>query len=184
MTHGRRLFFAALVAGGALVATSLPAVAATATANIAGGPFGFVSAPAITPLNVSLTGKDLTPTATQTFDVGDATGSGNGWNITATSTVFTTGSHSLSASAVTVQAVPTVACDSGASCTLATNSVSYPYTLPAGATAPTATKIFSAAANTGLGNQTVSVVFQVALPANTFAGTYNSTWTLTLVSGP
>jgi hypothetical protein len=83
-----------------------------------------------------------------------------------------------------VQAVPTVACDSGASCTAATNGVSYPYTLPAGATAPTATKIFSAAANTGLGNQTATLVFQLAIPANAFAGNYSSTWTYTLGSGP
>ena len=62
--------------------------------------------------------------------------------------------------------------------------MSYPYTLPAGATAPTATKIFSSAANTGLGNQTVTVVFQLATPASTFAGSYGSTWTYTLVSGP
>ena len=66
----------------------------------------------------------------------------------------------------------------------ATNGVSYPYALPAGATAPTATKIFSAAANTGLGNQTVTVVLQLAIPASTFAGSYSSTWTFTLVSGP
>ena len=77
-----------------------------------------------------------------------------------------------------------MACDSGASCTTATNAVSYPYTLPAAATAPTATKIFSAAANTGLGNQTVTLVFQLAIPASAFAGSYSSTWTYTLVSGP
>src|SRR5205823_10737382 len=127
---------------------------------------------------------DVVATATQPFDVGDATGSGSGWNITATSTSFTAGTHSLAPTAVTVPAVATVACDSGASCTTATNAVSYPYTLPAAATAPTATKIFSAAANTGLGNQTVTLVFQLAIPASAFAGSYSSTWTYTLVSGP
>jgi len=66
----------------------------------------------------------------------------------------------------------------------ATNSVSYPYTLPAAATAPTATKILSSAANTGLGNQTLTLVFSLAIPANAFAGSYASTWTYTLVSGP
>ena len=180
----RRLLAVALVAGGALVATSLPAVATTATATLTCGTLGFVAAPASTGLSVSLTGKDVVSTATQTFDVGDATGSGAGWNITATSTSFTAGTHSLAPTSVTVQAVPTVACDSGANCTTATNGVSYPYTLPAGATAPTATKIFSSAANTGLGNQTVTVVFQLATPASTFAGSYGSTWTYTLVSGP
>jgi len=184
MPSARRLIIAALLAGGVLGTTALPAVATTATATITGGTLGFVSAPAATGFNVSLTGKDLVATSTQTFDVGDATGSGAGWNVTATSTTFTAGSHSLAPTSVTVPAVPTVACDSGASCTTATNGVSYPYSLPAGATAPTATKVYSAAANTGLGNQTVTLAFQLAIPASTFAGSYSSTWTYSLVTGP
>ena len=184
MLATRRLIVAALVAGGVLVGTGLPAIAATATATVTGGTLGFVTAPANTGFTVSLTGRDLVSTATQTFDVGDATGSGSGWNITATSTTFTAGSHTLSPTSVTVQSVPTVGCDSGASCTSATNGISYPYTLPAGTTAPTATKIFSSAANTGLGNQTLTLTLQLAIPANTFAGNYSSTWTYTLVSGP
>jgi hypothetical protein len=184
MLSARRLLAAALFTGGALVATGLPAVAATATATLTSGTLGFVSAPANTGFNVSLTGKDVVTTATQTFDVSDATGSGAGWNITATSTAFKAGSNSLSLTSVTVQAVPTAACEPGASCTLASNGVSYPYTLPAAPSAPTATKVFSAAANTGLGNQTVTLVFQLAIPANAFAGNYTSTWTYTLVSGP
>jgi hypothetical protein len=90
----------------------------------------------------------------------------------------------LPTTAVTVQSVPSVACDAGASCQVATNGTSYPYSLPAAATAPTATKIFSAAANTGLGNQTVTLVFKLSVPASAFAGSYASTWTYTLVSGP
>ena len=184
MIPARRLFAAALFAVGALVSTSLPAAAATATATVTGGTLGFVAAPASTGFSVSLTGRDVVATATQTFDVGDATGSGAGWNITATSTTFATGAHSLATTSVTVPSVPTVGCDSGASCTTATNGTSYPYTLPAGSTAPTATKIFTAGANTGLGNQTVTLAFQLAIPANAFAGNYSSTWTYTLVSGP
>jgi hypothetical protein len=132
----------------------------------------------------TLSGADQTLSAAQAFDVGDATGSGAGWNATATSTTFTTGTHTLATGATTVTSAPGVACDSGAACTVATNSVSYPYTLPAAGTAPTATKLFSAALNTGLGNQTVSPTWKLAVPASTFAGTYNSTWTLSLVSGP
>ena len=184
MSAVRRLCTIAFAASGLVVATGLPAVATTATATVTGGTLGFVAAPAATGFSVSLTGADVTANSTQTFDVGDATGSGAGWNITATSTTFTAGSHALPATAVTVQAVPTVACDAGATCTVATNGVSYPYSLPAGATAPTATKIFSSAANTGLGNQTVTLVFKLAVPASAFAGSYSSTWTYTLVSGP
>ena len=126
-------------------------------------------------------------TTSESFDVGDATGSGTGWNITATSTTFTTGgatSHTLPTSAVTVQSAPSVSCDAGATCTAASSNVSFPYTLPAGATAPTATKIHNATTNTGMGNQTVVATMRVVIPANTYAGSYTSTWTYSLVSGP
>jgi hypothetical protein len=73
-------------------------------------------------------------------------------------------------------------CDT--TCTLASNSVGYPYTLPAGSTAPAATKLYNAAVNTGTGNQTVTPTYSVSIPANTYAGTYSSTWTFTLASGP
>lgn len=171
----------------AIAAVLLPgsgAFAATATATISAGSLAFVSAPGNVSFSATLNGTDQTVTSNQGLDVSDATGSGAGWNITATSTTFTTGTHTLSTSATTVTATPTTACDAGSTCTLATNSVSYPYTLPAGGTAPTATKVFNAAANTGLGNETVTVVWRLAVPATTFAGTYTSTWTISLVSGP
>src|SRR2546423_301852 len=55
---------------------------------------------------------------------------------------------------------------------------------PAGTTAPTAQKLYTAAVNTGMGNQTVSASFRLSVPGNTFAGTYTSTWTYSLVSAP
>jgi hypothetical protein len=145
-----------------------------------------VSTPATISFTGTLNGLDQTITNPTAIDVGDATGSGTGWNITATSTTFATSgnTHSLSTSATTVGSAPSIACDTGATCALATNSVTYPYTLPAATTAPTATKVYNATANTGLGNQTVTPTWKLAVPANTFAGTYNSTWTLSLVSGP
>jgi hypothetical protein len=84
--------------------------------------------------------------------------------------------------AITIQSTPSDTCDT--TCTTATNSVGFPYTLPANGTAPTATKLFNAASTTGVGNQTILPTFTVAIPAATFAGTYSSTWTLTLASGP
>jgi hypothetical protein len=44
--------------------------------------------------------------------------------------------------------------------------------------------MFNASANTGMGNQTVTTTWRLAVPANTFAGTYTSTWTISLASGP
>jgi len=163
---------------------ALPAGAATATATITGGSLAFVSAPPNVSFTDTLNGTNQTVTATQALDVSDGTGSGAGWSLSATSTAFTTGSVSLATSSTTITSAPTRACDSGSSCTLATNSVSYPYTLPAAASAPTATKMFNAAANTGEGNQTVTATWSLAIPAATTPGTYTSTWTISLASGP
>jgi hypothetical protein len=164
---------------------SSPAGATTpAQEQISAGSLGLVSAAPNVTFSDTLNGKNQTPTATQALDIGDGRGSGAGWNITATSTTFTTGSVTLSTTATTVQTTPTLACDAGATCLLATNSISYPYTLPAASVAPTATKVFNSAANTGMGDQTVTVTWTLTLPGNTLAGTYTSTWTLSLVTGP
>jgi hypothetical protein len=181
---GRRIALAVVVAS--LVAAPA-AVAATGTATITAGSLGFVSAPPNVSFAATLAGVDQTVSSGQAIDVGDATGSGTGWNLTGTSTTFTTGGgtpHLLSTSATSLTGAPADACDAGATCTLATNGVTYPYVLPAGASAPTATKFYNAAANTGLGNQTVTPSWKLAVPASTFAGTYTSTWTISLVSGP
>src|SRR5207253_1216983 len=98
-------------ASGMLSAT--PAGATSASAAITAGSLAFVSTPASVGFSVTLNGTDQTPTAVSTFDIGDATGSGAGWNLTAASTTF-----------------------------------------------------------------------RLSVPANTFAGTYTSTWTYSLVSAP
>ena len=153
------------------------------TANITAGSLS-LTAPATVAFTATLGGHDQNVTAPQSLDVLDATGTGVGWNVTATSTTFTAGARTLSTSAVTEPVAPTQSCDEATVCTLATNTVSYPYTLPAGTVAPTATKIIGAAAGTGLGAQTSVHTMQLAVPANTFAGSYASTWTYSLVSAP
>ncbi|MDQ1521007.1 MAG: hypothetical protein QOI55_2080, partial [Actinomycetota bacterium] len=137
-------------------------------------------APASASFADTLNGLDQTSIATPAFSL---TNSGaSGWNVSATSTQFTTGFRTLGTDAISVPSAPTIICET--TCTHATNQVSYPYNLPAGSTAPTATKIFDAAAATGIGNQTVTPTFRLAIPANTYAGVYTSTWTFTLSSGP
>jgi hypothetical protein len=180
----RRLAVVAAAGAGTILAVALPVAATTGTATISAGSLAFASAPPNVSFSATLNGLDQTSSANEAVDVSDATGSGTGWNLTATSTTFTTGTKSLSTSATTLTGAPTDACDTGATCSLATNSISYPYALPAGTTAPTATKVYDAAANTGMGNQTVTPVWKLSVPANTFAGTYTSTWTISLVSGP
>ena len=173
-----------------ICATALPSAAGatTATATLTAGSLGLVSAPSNPAFpSTALTGLNQSITATQTIDVGDATGSGVGWNLTATSTTFTAGANTLPTSSVTIASAPaSPTCDSNATCSPATAAagVTYPYSLPAGTTAPTATKMYSAAAGTGLGDQTLSPTWPLAVPAKALAGSYTSTWTLSLVSGP
>lgn len=142
-----------------------------------------------TPGNVTfpataLTNANQTVTAAQPITVADATGSGSGWSISVTSTTFTTGSRTLANNATTVLAPPAIACKAATTCTLATNSVTYPFTLPAAASAPTAQKLYNAAVDTGLGAQTITPTWRLAVPATAYAGTYTSTWTFSLTSGP
>jgi hypothetical protein len=63
---------------------------------------------------------------------------------------------------------------------------SFPYTLPAAPAAPTATKLFNAPANSGMGDQTVTAIWTLAIPADAVASAtpYASTWTFSLVTGP
>lgn len=160
------------------------AEATSATATLTAGSLAFVSAPPAVSFSLTLNGLNQTTTDAQPLDISDATGSGAGWNITATSTTFTSGSNTLPTSATTIQSTPSDVCDASSTCTTATDAISYPYSLPAGSTAPTATKLFDAATNTGLGNQTITPTWQLSAPAGTVAGTYTSTWTFSLVSGP
>ncbi len=175
-----------LAAGGVLVAGIPNAEALTSTAAIAAGSLGFVSAPPNVTFGDMLSGINQTATATQAINVSDSTGSGTGWNLTATSTTFASGAHTLSTAATTITAAPTVACDAGVTCTKATKTalVTYPYTLPAGAAPPTATRMFNSKAKAGMGDQTITPTWRLAVPADAYTGTYTSTWTISLVSGP
>jgi hypothetical protein len=73
----------------------LPAVsqgATTASVTLTAGSLAFInSTPAstVTFPATTLNGTNQNITATLAFDIGDATGSGSGWNVTATSTTFT-----------------------------------------------------------------------------------------------
>lgn len=176
------VFLAALAAG-----TAVPALAdsSTATATVAAGTLSETSATNPSS-SLTLNGMDQTMTFNLPITATDATGSGSGWNLTVTSTQYTTGGatpHTLPSTASTVTGV-SASCVSGATCTNPTNNVNYNLAVPAAATAPTAVKLFDAAANTGMGKFTVTPSVSVAVPANTYAGTYSSTITLAVVTGP
>jgi WxL domain surface cell wall-binding len=130
----------------------------------------------------------------ETIVVNDATGSGAGWNVTASATVFTTGSITLPTTALTVNGsgtlatagtVPTAACSTATTCTLPTNTVTYPMTI-----LTTAVKIYNAALATGMGSINLGLpganpmAWWVTVPANQKPGTYNSTITLEVLTAP
>lgn len=188
LSRASRRVALALGASALLVGSiTAPAFASTATVAVTGGTLAFVSVPGNPGLSaITLNGTNQNSVGTLPMDVGDNTGSGAGWNITMTSTTFTstTPAATLATTATTAIATPTDACDASVTCTLATNAITYPYQLPAAGTAPVATKVYNAAAATGLANQTVTPTFHVAIPANTLAATYTSIWTISLVSAP
>jgi hypothetical protein len=175
------------IAAAALAFAPATSQAATADATVTGGTLSFINS---TPGNVSfpgvtLNGTNQTTSKAQALDISDARGTGVGWHVTSTSTLFTSGADTLPAGSVTIASTPSIACDASVTCTTASPSgVTYPYTLPSAAVAPAATTMYNAAANTGMGAQTATPTWQLAVPASAKAGSYTSTWTFSLVSGP
>jgi hypothetical protein len=131
----------------------------------------------------TLNGTDQTATTTVDLTPDDETGSDSGWNITGTSTTLTNGSGRTLPVTATQETVASTAAASG-NCSLPTNSVGYPLTLPAGPTPPTPVKLYNAAAGSGWGPVKATLTFRLSVPANSFRGIYTSTWTFAIVSGP
>ena len=140
-----------------------------------------------------------TTTAHQSYTVNDATGSGAGWHVTTSATTFTTGTAALpnsgtfsttgSSSSVSSATAPTAACSTGATCLLPSNATTYPVAITTAATAPTASTIYDTSALSGLGSITVGiganpVGWWLTVPASAVAGTYTSTVTMQIISGP
>jgi len=156
----------------------------TGTTTITGGSLSeTLAVPTVD--NATLDGTDKNLTITMPLTVIDATGSGSGWKVTITSTTFSTGGgspHTLT-TAPAVSAV-SVACVSGSTCTDPTNAITYNLTVPSGSPAPTAVKLFNAAVGTGMGKFTLTPTLTLKLLSNVYAGTYSSTFTLAISSGP
>jgi hypothetical protein len=158
------------------------AIAAFKPLVCSGGALTLPAPSAVSFPSVTLTGLDQTKTAASQLNPNDATGSGSGWNIQGTSTTFTSAGSSLPTTATRLTSA-SVTAGSG-TCSLPTNSVSYPITLPAATTAPPAVKLYNAAANTGGGSLILTLNFALTVPANARSGTYSSTWTFSIASGP
>lgn len=135
------------------------------------------------PVSVSatLTGLDQTVNTSLALNVVDTVGDGASWDLTITSTQFaTSGGHTLPTSAASITAV-SVACVG--SCLYPNNATTYPVSVPAAPTAPTAVSFFQANTNTGSGSFTITATVAVNVLANAYAGVYTSTLTANVVAG-
>jgi hypothetical protein len=140
-----------------------------------------------------------TVAANQQFSVSDETGTGAGWHITVAATTFTNGTNTLpnagtfvltgSVSSVTATGAPSVTCVT--SCTPPVNTATYPVAITTAASSPTPATVYDTAAGSGLGPVTLGgsssanpVGWWINVPANARAGSYTSTLTVAVVSGP
>jgi hypothetical protein len=183
----RKKFVSLMLASGALALVA-PAAASAAGTTVTGTVTGSqlsLSSSATASFSDNLDNGDATPTYSPALSVQDTRGTGGGWNATVTSTQFTTGGATPNTLATNASTITGVAVANGTgSSTSPTNSITYGVAVPAGATPPTAVKIFNAAANTGMGKFTLTPTFGVFVPQNSFAGSYTSTLTLAIVAGP
>lgn len=135
----------------------------------------------------------------QQYTVNDATGSSAGWHVTAAATTFTNGSSTFantgtistngSLTSITSTSTPSATCTG--TCTLPSNSTTYPAAIVTAATSPTPSTIYDNALNSGLGQVVIGgsasanpVGWWVNVPARAVAGSYTSTVTLEIISGP
>ena len=116
------------------------------------------------------------------IQVTDATGSGAGWNLQISGTPLSDGvnGHPALIQTVPVSATVFAGCGAGSTCTppAANNFVTYAQI------GTTPNKFYSVAPNSGMGVINVQSIVLVNVPGNAFAGTYTSTLTLAVVSGP
>ncbi|MEQ4717578.1 hypothetical protein [Nonomuraea sp. B19D2] len=174
----------------------------TATAALTAGTLT-LAAPASLSWATTLNGNNQslvdTTAADQQYTVNDATGSGTGWHVTTSATTFTNGTFTLpnagtfvtngSTSSISSTNAPTATCSG--TCTLPTNSITYPVAITTAAASPTPVTIYNAAAASGLGEVVIGgstaanpVGWWVNIPASASAGSYTSTITMAIISGP
>ena len=151
-------------------------------------------------LNGSNQGIADPTTAHQQLTVSDQTLTGAGWHVTVAATTLTTGVHALpntgtlvltgSTSSVAATTAPSATC--APSCVPPNDAaVTYPVAITTAATSPTPAEIYDAQTATGLGAITLGGAspaspagWWVTVPGSAWAGTYTSTVTLAVVSGP
>jgi hypothetical protein len=160
----------------AITAAAIASSTLTTTATVAGTAGISLNLPSNPSISDTIDGTDQTVSYSPILGVVDARGTGAGWNLTISATALTDGTHNLTQTVSSVSS----ACHAGSTCTAGTSSgITYPLTV-----STTAAKFFNAALTTGLGKVDVTPTVQVAIPGNSYAGTYTSTVTLASATGP
>lgn len=174
----RHSLAAVAVTAAALTLSVVPALAATASETITGGLT--TSTPDMTFAAVTLSGTATTQSGTYTLAVNDLTGNNAGWHVSIAGAALSNGG--------TVTLATTATPPIGAPCTVVVTGCT-DLAANVAATAPfiistTAVPLYSAAVNTGELSHNVVTPMSVAIPANVGGGTYISTWTISVTSGP
>jgi hypothetical protein len=154
----------------------------TATITINGGPrtisanTGTVTLPAV-PLN----GSQQTKTAALgNINVVDASGTGNGWDVTVQATPVKAGSQSLGTGHLSIEPVKSVAKVDPTSSNVPASKLSSNKVIDTGAVT-----VLSANTGDGMGSYQASLGNVIlSIPASTYAGTYTATITYSLVTAP
>jgi hypothetical protein len=170
-----RTVAAATVLAGVLVVPVF-ADTATITSGVTAGSLTETLGAYTQPASFALNGTDHTQTFSIPVAVNDATGSGAGWKLQMSATVFTSGTDTLAADALSIGSAVTITPGTGTAPT-DTMSASTPVTT-------TAAEYFGATAGSGLGTSTITAPMAVVVPASTKVGSYASTITIAIASAP
>jgi hypothetical protein len=163
----------------ALFAGAIPAFAATASETVTTGGLTTTS-PDMTFAAVVVSGSATTQVGTYTLDVNDLTGHNAGWHVTIAGAALTNAdSTTLVTTATPPGAAPCTVVVAGCTDLPANVAATAPFII-----SPTAVPLYSAAVNTGELDHRVVTPMSVAIPAMVSSGTFTSTWTISVTSGP
>jgi hypothetical protein len=164
--------------------------------SLSGGPL-LVATPSAAAYSLTLDGTDQAQSQPLTLEPADETGTGNGWAVTVSSSPLETSAGSVvpltwalgingsTADPTSTAGLEAWANGSGTYAMPVPAPVSYPVSVPGLSGGPLVPSlVYGAQVNSGLGSFAVSLELWLSVPANALAGSYTSTVTWTIVSGP
>jgi len=162
---------------GGLNKTDTPAGAVQASVNVLAGALTN-TAQNVAFGNVTLSGADQTiPATPDVWQAQDARGTGDGWNVTLSSTGFT-GASTISVDNFKVRQPQAQVVTVGGNTAPSSQVLSFQ------ALSGVPLKLLSATGGAGMGTYDYTPDFQLTVPASTAAGAYTANVTVTINSGP